>query len=143
MRPRPPTWSAHRGPTKAIPSRTRRPRSSSFLRASRKRSRPYFGVSIRLRRMKRSRVGRPPCRGGGAMRISSGTPSGGAATGSETDNREQILLAEGQLAVLRFVGVLVDADQLAAQLDPALAERPARAHERPEALLHEGGPRLG
>src|SRR3954453_18456758 len=127
----------------AIPSSPRWPRRTSFFRARRSRRRRYFGVSIPLRRMKRSRVRAPPWRGGGALRISSGTPSGGAATGSETDNCEQVLLVEGQLAVLRLVRVLEDLQELGGQLGPAPAERRPGADEGPEALLHEGGPGLG
>src|SRR5215208_2352781 len=76
------TSRLHPGPTNASPSSRRRERSRSFTRPSRAISRPYFRFSIPCRRMKRSRVRRPPLLGGGGPRSSSGRSDGGAAIGS-------------------------------------------------------------
>src|SRR4051812_17903612 len=67
------------GPMKAKPSSFRRRPYGvrSLRRASRTRSRAYFGVSMRLRRMNRRRVSGPPRRGGGGPRRPSSTSDGG------------------------------------------------------------------
>src|SRR4051812_15578992 len=81
MRASLPISSTTRGPMKERPSSFSRG-ANSFRRARRTRSRAYFAVSMRWRRMKRSSVSRPPWRGGGGPRRPSSTPVGGGPASS-------------------------------------------------------------
>ena len=75
-------WSTQRGPMKAMPSTCRRPWWRRRRQTSRRARSPYLGVSIPLEAMNRSSVSRPPWSGAGALRMTAGASSGGAATGS-------------------------------------------------------------